>query len=422
MTATTAEKPVLDALSHLALADPGNDPVREFYLQRLDASVPRVCARLRAILDPAARRELDRQLELYIALATPTRHEVVAHPYFSYWWLKLMEKCAGRDRGTVERWLWHFSRFLLVPALEAGVWDGTPMPLVASRGEVRLPGHLRHLTAAGGEDRVLLSVRNGTLLVESAGRTSELARSELLGPDAPSAGSPVRERSTLAGTGIEIDAGEPFVRLLFDDINARPPEDQDDPRDLELLDPLADRIVPCFDRAVALLGRCWPALATEVRSYTRVIVPYTSRLSSTFTEAAFMGAVFMAESRQSFDSALYTAEHLLHESSHLRLTLIMEVDPLATWDPAARYESPWRRDRRPMSGLVQGAFVFSRIARFMALGAEVTGEEEFARRRREVVADLERALEVIDDERNATWTPLGRVLLDQMRSETTQSV
>jgi HEXXH motif-containing protein len=412
---STLDKPSLDRLDQLAIADPDHDPVRDFYLQRLDAAVPSVFARLRARLGPRPFRELDRQLDLYTALPTPTRREVVAHPYFSYWWLKLMERCVSMDRGAVERWLGHFSRFLLVPALVNGTWDGAPLPVAASRGEVRLPGHLRHLRLAQGDELVVVSASNGTLAVETSGGVQRLPVSDLLGPQAPSSGSPVRQRAALAGAGIEVDAGEPFVRLLFDDLNARPAEDGYGPRDLALMDPLPERVLPCFQLAVALLDRCWPAAATEVCTYTRVIVPYTSQVSSTFTEAAFMGAVFMAEARQPFSSAFYTAEHLLHESSHLRLTLVMEVDRLASWDPEATFESPWRRDRRPMMGLVQGAFVFARIARFMALGAEATGEERFEQRRSEVVADLQRALEVIGDDRNAIWTPLGRSLLEQMR-------
>ncbi|WP_218925041.1 aKG-HExxH-type peptide beta-hydroxylase, partial [Bacillus cereus] len=79
--------------------------------------------------------------------------------------------------------------------------------------------------------------------------------------------------------------------------------------------------------------------------------------------------VFMGESKHPFSDEYFTAEHLLHESSHLRLTLVMGKDPLVKpKDETKRFNSPLRKDPRPLMGIIQGAYVFARIAVFLIKG------------------------------------------------------
>jgi HEXXH motif-containing protein len=62
------------------------------------------------------------------------------------------------------------------------------------------------------------------------------------------------------------------------------------------------------------------------------------------------------------------AEDLLHETTHMRIHEIEALDPLVRRSAGAgeepRFYSPWRREWRPLRGLVHGACTFTVGARF----------------------------------------------------------
>jgi len=60
------------------------------------------------------------------------------------------------------------------------------------------------------------------------------------------------------------------------------------------------------------------------------------------------------------------AEALCHELSHARMFLFLENDPLLADDFVARHRSPWRRDTRPLIGLVNGVHAFLNVCRLYA--------------------------------------------------------
>lgn len=62
--------------------------------------------------------------------------------------------------------------------------------------------------------------------------------------------------------------------------------------------------------------------------------------------------------------ALRLAESVVHEAMHLRLTNEEGREPFVA-SPAASSHSPWRRESRPVQGVLHGLFVFACIARFM---------------------------------------------------------
>lgn len=58
---------------------------------------------------------------------------------------------------------------------------------------------------------------------------------------------------------------------------------------------------------------------------------------------------------------LVQAGTLVHEFRHNLLYAIQEIDPLVDERRSESYKSPWRSDRRPLAGLLHGAFVFDGI-------------------------------------------------------------
>jgi HEXXH motif-containing protein len=63
----------------------------------------------------------------------------------------------------------------------------------------------------------------------------------------------------------------------------------------------------------------------------------------------------------SLRSTLRVAESLLHESMHLKLTLIENVMPLVKPFTGNVFFSPWRDEKRPARGVLHGLFVFRAI-------------------------------------------------------------
>jgi hypothetical protein len=63
-------------------------------------------------------------------------------------------------------------------------------------------------------------------------------------------------------------------------------------------------------------------------------------------------------------SSLRVAESILHESMHLKLSLIENVIPMVKANTGNLYYSPWREEKRPAQGLLHGLFVFRAIFDF----------------------------------------------------------
>lgn len=63
-------------------------------------------------------------------------------------------------------------------------------------------------------------------------------------------------------------------------------------------------------------------------------------------------------------SNLRVAESIIHETMHLKLTLIEKIVPLVRPNTGGTYYSPWRDQNRPINGVFHGLFVFRTIFDF----------------------------------------------------------
>ena len=66
-------------------------------------------------------------------------------------------------------------------------------------------------------------------------------------------------------------------------------------------------------------------------------------------------------------SSLRVAESILHESMHLKLTLLENIIPLVYSNTGNVFFSPWRDEKRPAHGVLHGLFVFRGILDFFVL-------------------------------------------------------
>lgn len=427
MTMTTtqnATRPETDellvsGLDDLAVADPANDLTFDFVAARLDGALGRVARRLAGRIDPAAHHQLELAATMMAALPDAARRAAVTHPYSMYWLVKQYERALAGDRAPLEESMYDAGRFVVLPALEHGCWPDEEVIVRARGGQLRFPGSPRHVLLPAGtpDGPVRLRRVDDRLTFRAPGCDIYVPVEQLLGRADPVGGSPVGQRPVIPGTDIEVDSTDPFVGDLFASINSRPPIAGYPPRDLSAVPSVPPETLDHLAAACQLIDRAWPAAGNEFRSYTRLVVPFVSRCYSTFAEAAFLGALFMGECRHPFSDTMYTAEHLLHEHSHLRLRVIMEQDPVFHGDPDALVTSPWRRDPRPLIGIVQGVFVFARVARFLRQAHQLLGEERFAARHRAVTTDLRGGLQTLRDPSLVRFTPVGQAIIAECEHE-----
>jgi uncharacterized protein len=119
-----------------------------------------------------------------------------------------------------------------------------------------------------------------------------------------------------------------------------------------------------FQDAWQLLEQHHPQVADELAAATSVIVPLAApssgRLSSSSPET--FGAIAMSEPEPSDPCTL--AVTLAHELQHIKLSALLDIVPLTLPDDGRRFYAPWRKDPRPISGLLQGAYAFLGVSDF----------------------------------------------------------
>ncbi|MEU7858693.1 HEXXH motif-containing putative peptide modification protein [Nonomuraea sp. NPDC049141] len=397
----------------IAVADGHQDDLLLRYRRRLAEAVAHVLPRLTQRADAEAAAVVESALALYTDLPGGARENIVHHPYFSSWWTRVRAAFAAGDASELARLLPQFGRFVLVPAMKEGIADGVTLTLPTDdQGELRFPGHPCHVAlGVPAWTPVRVQARNGELDLTVGSDTTIVAADRLLAA-APETGDPVLVRRATIGGGVELDGSDPAVLRFFANQRARAAIPGYPPRDLMPYGPIPAATVRHFEQALADIDTFCPAFGAELRSYVRVVVPVASNLLSTFTDTGFFGAIFMSEHLAPFSDRLVTAEHLLHEASHLRLTLILEHEPVFASEPDVLVESPWRRDARPLHQILHGTFVFARIAQLLAGALKRGAGPEYARRHEEVLGDLRRGLATLTGE-GAEFTPAGRDLLDR---------
>lgn len=421
IAATAGTLRLADAVADLAIADPDNDLCFEYTVRRLEGALGRIHTRLAPVLDPVASGQLGQAACLLDAFSPEARRDVLTQPYLMHWLVRQAHRAASGDKAGLEDAMGDIGRFVALPAARDGLWPQDGMTLAARRGQLRFPGFRRHVLLPAGTPDGLVAVSfgdDGELRLSAPGCDIHVPLAELLGETVPGGGSPVAQHQQLPGLAVEVDGTDPFVGDLFASMNSKPPLLNYPPRDLAQMPYLDDASLTGLGEAWRLIEAAWPAAGRELGHYTRLVVPFASRGYSTFAEAEFLGAVFMGQCRHPFTDVLYTAEHLLHEHSHLRLHLIMEQERLFEATGDGLVESPWRRDPRPVIGIVQGVFVFARVARFLRRASQLLGDERYAERRHQVVADVRAGLKILAEAENVTITPLGQALFAQCAHET----
>ncbi|GAB3139410.1 HEXXH motif domain-containing protein [Micromonospora sonneratiae] len=104
------------------------------------------------------------------------------------------------------------------------------------------------------------------------------------------------------------------------------------------------------------------SFATELSAAISMIVPLRDpergQVSGTYRNA--VGCIAMSRPIDDRSAAVT----LVHELQHTKLSALMNLFPLLAPGPDDRFHAPWRTDRRPLHGLLQGLYAHLGIAGF----------------------------------------------------------
>jgi len=235
------------------------------------------------------------------------------------------------------------------------------LAIAVGRGRVRVPRSARRGRPAG--PRVRAVVRGRTLFLHTPGAVSTVipaAGSHLL---MPGPGGESRRRTRRPGTGGSgCPSGGPLrlVRrgLVPGTSIVLAPVVDSRPRRMRVT-----REAPGHGtrlaRAMRILLVAWPEAHREVLRRTFMIVPVHEPGTVSWSLASRPGVSFI---NMSGKSIVDLADDLLHETAHHRLHDLQEVTKLLVDGPETAevqaFDSPWRGTRRPLHGLLHGAYTF----------------------------------------------------------------
>jgi hypothetical protein len=180
-------------------------------------------------------------------------------------------------------------------------------------------------------------------------------------------------------------------------------------------------------RALRLVQLAWPEGAREIGRRTAMVVPVLERRLVSYSLAARPGVSFLnVQGKRTVD----LADDLLHETAHHLLHEAQEMADLLVRGPETEetqaFDSPWRQARRPLHGILHGAFtflfraeLFTRILRMRRRMPRVIdpllgrgGARFVARERRAELSMMARALrDLRTAQRDRLLTPAGRALV-----------
>jgi uncharacterized protein len=354
---------------------------------------------------------------------------VLAHPYFRAWAVHCLEQlktaqlsaATGNRAGTPPRLaadFGHLGAIAAVAAIRANADASVTVPVI--NGAVHLPTLGRLLLgpdqtaepASGEPDEAAVTVAGDAVTILVGGSRWDLATAALL----------VGEPGTVPVPGNGGSADWQPVRALQAAGICVALEDTDPYRDCHqwraaprLTDAEFARWQRCFKDAWQEIRRDHAAYAPALGAGLRVLMPLSrgpqDRDISATARHAF-GAVAVALPADPVTLALL----IIHEFQHVKLGAVLDMYDL--YDPADSrlFRAPWREDRRPLEGLLQGTYAHLGVTDFWRARQEVTAgaEAEAAGQRFAYWRDHTRdAIETLAG--SGSLTPLGERFVAEMR-------
>jgi HEXXH motif-containing protein len=134
-----------------------------------------------------------------------------------------------------------------------------------------------------------------------------------------------------------------------------------------------------------------PSLAASVGALAlsaHILTVEDPSFDISFSDPGIPFSIFMSVS-QGRAANLRLAEAIIHESMHLQLSLIEQLVPLVN-DHRMTLYSPWKREDRPLAGIIHGLYVFCVIDKWLeSITTQHTSQEYIIQRRAQIAEEIQ---------------------------------
>jgi hypothetical protein len=174
--------------------------------------------------------------------------------------------------------------------------------------------------------------------------------------------------------------------------------------------------VAWVEQSLPLLADLDPELHAEFETMVGSLRLFRGRAARGITSVRCFGLVLLRLpdlGQEVEEPLMYFLDHITHETSHLALHTLMNVDPLIINGHAGRFDAPIRPDPRPLYGIYHATFVLSRITRVLARLARQCPRPTVVTARDQQYSRFHKGLATL--RQHATLTPLGDRVLTSCR-------
>ncbi|MCC3489061.1 MAG: hypothetical protein JGK03_00750 [Microcoleus sp. PH2017_25_DOB_D_A] len=169
-----------------------------------------------------------------------------------------------------------------------------------------------------------------------------------------------------------------------------------------------------LEEAWFLIDSCSSLLASEIFMGVQSLVPVYSHAIDVHRSQTFREIPGLLVLSWMSDTSVIV-EALVHEYHHHKLNALLNLDPIIVeGSPEAVYYSPWRDDPRPLSGILQGIYVFQAVLEFghkiLKTDIPLLQEKRLQQRVYAAKQQLLTALKVLKT--NAVFSLIGQALIE----------
>lgn len=209
---------------------------------------------------------------------------------------------------------------------------------------------------------------------------------------------------------------DPWLTMLIDRINEKQPIDPY-PFDLVEIFEFSNQYARYIDTSLELIMKSAPELLEYITNYVKMITLIKCNYISNFTDKSMNGVIFLGESVSPFSDPFFTAEHIIHEAAHIKLNYILAEEKIIIAPDDYLVNSPFRKDKRPLEGLLHAVYVYDKILKFWnSLLHKNFGEKQMVKKRQlEVKELLEKGLVELNRHRHY-FSGKGNILLNSLEN------
>jgi uncharacterized protein len=318
----------------------------------------------------------------------------MAHPYLRVWALRCLEHAGAGQASAAD--LGHLAALAAATAIRAGADAEVDVPIV--RGSVHLPTLGRLVIGAGApSSTVTLRIRDGACSISAAPGWQGVRRIAMPG---------------FAAGEMALEDTDPYRNCHHWDITDR------------LADAEAQAWLRTIPAAWEIVQRDHAVYAPGIAAGLSTVVPLVRALSGRDVSAtarhaygSIGAALPIPRSGRAEPDAAALALLFIHEFQHGKLGAVLDMADLHDPSDARLFDAPWREDRRPLEGLLQGTYAHVGVTDFWRVRRHTAPEPA---EREQAGAEFERWLgHTVRSCRtlagSGSLTPLGLRFTDAMR-------